>query len=98
MDSIPGYISGAKSEAAICDAVASGKAEAGVGKRNCAEKNHLKFIKFAEEDYDFLIRKEMLETPEVHKFLETLNSAEFASKLPKGLHVYERTGEIISFE
>lgn len=97
-DSIPGYTSGAKSEVAICDAVVSGKAEAGVGIRNCAEKNCLKFVKFAEEDYDFLIRNEMLETPEIRKFLEILNSAKFASKLPKGLHVYERTGEIISFE
>ena len=96
--SIPGYTSGAKSEAAICEAVASEKADAGVGIRNCAEKDRLKFIKFAEEEYDFLIRKEMLETPEVHRFLKTLKSAEFASKLPEGLHVYERTGEVISFE
>jgi molybdenum cofactor synthesis domain-containing protein len=97
-DSIPGYASGAKSEVAICEAVASGKAEAGVGIRNCTEKNGIKFIKFAEEEYDFFIRKEMLETPEVLKFLEILNSEEFASKLPDGLYVYERTGEIVSFE
>ncbi|RXA18231.1 molybdopterin biosynthesis protein [Methanosarcina sp. MSH10X1] len=97
-DSIPGYTSGAKSEAAICEAVASGKAEAGVGIRNCAGKAGLRFIKFAEEEYDFLIRKEMLETPEIRKFLEILNSKEFASKLPEGLQVYERTGEIIFFE
>ncbi len=69
-----------------------------MGIRNCAEKSRLKFIKFAEEEYDFLIRKEMLEAPEVQRFLKTLKSAEFASKLPEGLHVYERTGEVISFE
>jgi molybdenum cofactor synthesis domain-containing protein len=97
-DSIPGYSSGAKSKIAICEAVASGKAEVGVGIRNCTEKNGLQFIKFAEEEYDFLIKKEILETPEVCRFLEILNSREFASKLPEGLHVYERTGEIISFE
>jgi putative molybdopterin biosynthesis protein len=96
--SIPGYTSGAKSEAAICEAIVSEKADAGVGIRNCAEKSRLKFIKFAEEEYDFLIRKEMLEAPEVQRFLKTLKSAEFASKLPEGLHVYERTGEVISFE
>lgn len=98
MNSIPGYASGAKSEVAICDSVASGKAEAGVGIRNCTGKNDLKFVKFAEEEYDFLVRKEMLETPEIRRFLEILNSAEFSSKLPEGLHVYERTGEIVSFE
>lgn len=98
-NSISGYSSGAKSEIAVCEAVLSGKADAGVGLKNCAEKKKdLKFIKFAEEEYDFLIRKEVLETPEVKKFLQTLCSAEFASKLPAGLQVYERTGEIIHFE
>lgn len=99
IDSIPGYSSGAKSESAVCEAVLSGKADAGVGLRNCAEKNRdLKFIKFAEEEYDFLVRKEVLNIPEVNKFLQTLGSAEFASKLPAGLKAYERTGEIIPFE
>lgn len=98
-DSIPGYSSGAKSEVAVCEAVISGKADAGVGLKNCAEKNSgLKFIKLAEEEYDFLIRKEVLDTPEVKKFLQTLCSAEFASKLPVGLKVYERTGENIQLE
>jgi molybdenum cofactor synthesis domain-containing protein len=97
-DSIPGYASGAKSEVAICEAVASGKADAGVGIRNCAEKSGLKFIKFADEEYDFLIRKEVLETPEVRHFLKIFNSDEFASKLQAGIHVYEKTGEMISFE
>jgi molybdenum cofactor synthesis domain len=97
-NSIPGYSPGAKSEKAICEAVASGKAEVGVGMRNCIERNGLQFINLAEEEYDFLIRKEILETPEVLRFLEILNSSEFASKLPEGLHVYGRTGEIVSFE
>ncbi|MPM71818.1 hypothetical protein SDC9_118789 [bioreactor metagenome] len=98
-NSISGYSSGAKSEISVCEAVLSGKADAGVGLKNCAEKKKgLKFIKFAEEEYDFLIRKEVLETPEVKKLLQTLFSAEFASKLPSGLQVYERTGEIIHFE
>lgn len=97
-DSILGYASGAKSEVAVCEAVASGKAEVGVGIRNCTDKSGLQFVKFAEEEYDFLIKKEILETPEVRRFLEILNSTEFASKLPDGLHVYERTGEIIFFE
>jgi putative molybdopterin biosynthesis protein len=97
-DSVPGYSSGAKSEVAVCEAVISGKADAGVGIRNCADRNDLKFIKFAEEEYDFLIRNEVLDTLEVKSFLETLNSKEFASKLPKGLKVYERTGETIFFE
>lgn len=95
-DSIHGYSSGAKSEVAVCEAVLSGKADSGVGLRNCAEKNNdIKFIKIAEEEYDFLIRKEVLDTPEVQKFLQTLGSKEFASKLPAGLQVCERTGEII---
>jgi molybdate-binding protein len=78
--------------------VISGKADAGIGIRNCADRNNLKFVKFAEEEYDFLIRNEVLDTSEGKRFLETLNSEEFASKLPSGLHVYERTGEIILFK
>ena len=97
-DLIPGYSSGAKSGVAVCESIISGKADVGVGIRNCADRINLKFIKFAEEEYDFLIRSELLDIQEVKKFLETLNSKEFASKLPKGLKVYERTGKVILFE
>ena len=97
-DSIPGYSSGAKSEVAICEAVISGKADAGVGIRNCAEKNSLKFIKFAEEEYDFLMRKEVLDTPEVKEISGNPEFQRIRFKAPAGLQVYERTGEIISFE
>jgi putative molybdopterin biosynthesis protein len=95
---IPGYLSGAKSEIAVCENVISGKADVGVGIRNCADMNNLRFIKLGEEEYDFLIRSEVLDTYEVRGLLETLNSKEFASKLPRGLQVYERTGEIIPFK
>jgi putative molybdopterin biosynthesis protein len=97
-DSIPGFSSGTKSEVSICEAVISGRVEAGIGKRNCAEKNRLKFIKIAEEEYDFLVRKETLDAPAIRRFLELLTSEDFASKLPEGLHIYERTGEKIFFE
>lgn len=96
-DSIKGYSSGAKSELAICDPVKEGKADAGVGTRACAENAGLKFLKFAEEDYDFLIRKEVIDTPEGLKFLEALSSKEFVAGLPGGMRVYERTGERIEF-
>ncbi len=96
--SVQGYNSGAKTEVAVCEAVISGKVDAGVGTRTCAERNGLKFIKITEEEYDFLIRKELLGIPEVRKFLETLESSEFAAKLPAGMRVYERTGEIVNFE
>jgi putative molybdopterin biosynthesis protein len=96
--SIRGYDSGAKTEVAVCEAVISGKVDAGVGTRTCAERNGLKFVKIAEEDYDFLIRKELLDIPEVRKFMETLKSIEFAAKLPAGAQVYERTGEMVNFD
>lgn len=96
--SIQGYRSGAKSEVAVCDPLREGKADAGVGTRGSAEKAGLKFIKFAEEEFDFLLRKEILKTPEGQKFLETLSSEAFAAGLPSGLRVYERTGECLEFE
>jgi putative molybdopterin biosynthesis protein len=45
-----------------------------------------------------LIRKELLDIPEVRKFMETLKSIEFAAKLPAGAQVYERTGEMVNFD
>jgi putative molybdopterin biosynthesis protein len=98
IDSIPGYSSGAKSEVVVSETVLSGKVEAGIGLRSTAEAKNLKFVKFADEEYDFLIRKEVLGTCEGRKFLEALNSEEFASRLPAGLRKYERTGEVIFFD
>ncbi|MCX9025699.1 MAG: molybdopterin biosynthesis protein [Candidatus Methanoperedens sp.] len=92
---INGYHTEAKTHSSVAAAVKLGKAEAGVGIRTVAELNGLKFIKIAEEEYDFVIPSRLLMTKEIKTFLEVLRGNEFKEKLPSGLRVYERTGEIL---
>jgi putative molybdopterin biosynthesis protein len=92
---INGYHTEAKTHSAVAAAVKLGKADAGVGIRTVAELNGLKFIKIADEEYDFVIPSRLLGTKEIKTFLEVLRGNEFKKKLPPGLKVYERTGEMV---
>ncbi len=92
---INGYHTEAKTHSAVAAAVKLGKADAGIGIRTVAELNGLKFIKMADEEYDFVIPSRLLGTKEIKTFLEVLRGNEFREKLPSGLRVYERTGEIV---
>jgi putative molybdopterin biosynthesis protein len=94
-ESIDGYHTEAKTHSAVASAVKLGKADVGIGIRTVAELNGLKFIKIADEEYDFVIPLKLLENREIKLFIEALRSEEFRKKLPPGLRTYERTGEII---
>ena len=94
-NSIDGYHTEAKTHSAVAAAIKLGKADAGVGIRTAAQLNGLRFIKIAEEEYDFVILAKLLESRAIKKFLEALRSREFKEKLPPGISTYERTGEII---
>ncbi len=93
--SIDGYHTEAKTHSAVAAAVKLGKAEAGVGIRTVAELNGLDFIKVADEEYDFVIPQELLESREISILLKALRGKEFTEKMPHGLRTYKRTGEII---
>lgn len=95
INSIDGYHTEAKTHSAIAAAVKLGKADVGVGIRPAAELNGLKFIKIADEEYDFVIPQRLLESREIKLLLEALRGKEFREKLPPGLKAYERTGEIV---
>lgn len=95
--SITGYNSGAKSHRAVCNAVKEGFADVGFGIRAIAEQSGLKFIKISDEEFDFLLRKETMDIPEVKTLLSCLSSKQFTDNLPPGLSVYGRTGEMIDF-
>ena len=94
-ENINGYHTEAKTHSAVASAVKLGKADVGIGIRTVAELNGLKFIKIADEEYDFVIPLRLLESSGIKRFIETLCSQEFKEKLPPGLQTYERTGEII---
>jgi len=97
IDHIDGYQIEAKTHSAVAAAVKLGKADAGIGIRAVAEQNGLKFIKIADEEYDFVIPFKLLESIEIKKFFDALRSEDFKRKLPEGLRTYERTGEIVNF-
>ena len=98
--SIRGYTVEAKTHTSVAVAVASGKADAGVGIKSVAVNYGLDFIPLRSEEYDFLIRKDRMEKEAVRDFLECLSSEEFARRIQKveGLKVYKRTGEIIEID
>jgi putative molybdopterin biosynthesis protein len=97
--SIKGYSIEAKTHTSVAVAVASGKADVGVGIRSVASQYGLDFIPLRSEEYDFLIRKDRLEKEAVKDFLECLTSEEFAERLERveGLRIYDRTGEMVEF-
>jgi len=95
---IQGYNSQARTHTTVASAVKLGRADAGIAIRSTAEAAGLKFIKIAEEEYDFLIQKNQLETKPVQRFLNTLNSKQFKENLPPGLKTHPDTGKIISWD
>jgi putative molybdopterin biosynthesis protein len=94
-NSIKGYHTEAKTHSAVAAAVKLGKADVGVGIRTVAELNGLKFIKIADEEYDFVIPERLMENDGIKKFLDALRSKELRKNLPAGLKAYEKTGEIV---
>lgn len=94
---IEGYNSGSKTHRSVCDTVKEGRADVGFGLRAAAEEAGLAFLPVTEDEFDLVVRKEVLGAPEIDMLLRTLTSKEFSERLPSGLHTYERTGEIISF-
>lgn len=93
---LKGYNSGSKTHRSVCDSIISGKADVGFGIRATAEEAGLEFIPVAEDEFDFVIRKDVLEIEEVQKFIEVLSCEEFSRRLPPGIRTYEMTGSIIS--
>ncbi|HJH32044.1 MAG TPA: molybdopterin biosynthesis protein [Methanosarcinaceae archaeon] len=93
--SITGYDSGAKTHRAVCDAIMNGRADVGFGLRSAAGEAGLKFIKVAEEEYDLLVPKHLLDIGEIRALRECLVSEEFAGRLPAGIFVYEDSGKRI---
>ena len=92
---IKGYDSYARTHSAVASYVKLGKADVGVGIRSVATMHSLRFIDLRCEEYDFLMRRDVLESDVGRCFLESLKSKEFADSLPEGLKVSAQTGEIV---
>lgn len=95
---IEGYSVEAKTHTAVAAAIHYGRADVGVGNRAAAQLYNLDFIPIAWEEYDFVIRKEVLESKPVSLFLDVLSSEEFAKLLEEklvGFRVSKNTGNIV---
>ena len=78
---IDGYETEASTHMAVAAQVASKEADCGMGVYSAAHAMGLDFIPVSEEEYDFVMRPESLEMPEVKCFLKLLCSEAFRNRL-----------------
>jgi putative molybdopterin biosynthesis protein len=92
---IAGYEVETRSHNAVAAAVASGRADWGLGIESVAVDYGLGFVSLRDEEYDFLTRRDRLGRQPVRDFLEVLRSSEFRSALAEmpGFVPEERTGQ-----
>ena len=94
-DEIDGYDAEAATHMAVAAQVASGEADCGMGVYSAAHAMGLDFIPVGEEEYDFAMRPETLELPEMRSFFRLLTGEAFREVLEKlGGYSTEHTGEI----
>jgi len=96
----PGTISGYDREAAthmaVAAAVRDANADAGMGVLSAANAMGLDFIPVGDEEYDFAVPVEYLETPHIQAFISILKSPVFLRKLDElGGYTATRCGEIV---
>jgi putative molybdopterin biosynthesis protein len=95
---IAGYDAETRSHNAVAAAVASGRADWGLGIEAVAVAYELGFAPLRDEEYDFLTLRDRLEREPVQAFLEVLRSSEFRKALGElpGFVPDARTGEPVS--
>jgi putative molybdopterin biosynthesis protein len=78
---IRGYDNEEYTHTAVAAKIAAGNADAGLGIYAAAQIFGLDFIPIAEEEYDFLIKTDMMGLPQIQAFLEVLRSDGLRGKL-----------------
>jgi len=78
---IRGYDREEYTHLAVCVAVASGRADVGLGIRAAAETMKLDFLPLFQERYDLVFRREHYESPQLRPLLEVLRSQAFRQDL-----------------
>lgn len=74
---IEGYANEEFTHTAVAALISSGNADAGLGIFSAAKMYGLDFIPICNEEYDFLINKKYIDSPQVRAFLNVLYSEEF---------------------
>ena len=79
---VKGYDKIMKSHLTMAAAIAAGEADLAIGTERISRQiENLDFIPLLEERFDFVIKKEMLETEAVQKLLKVLNMPEFRREI-----------------
>lgn len=92
---VDGYDAEAATHMAVAAQVAGGEADCGMGVYSAAHAMGLDFIPVGEEEYDFAMRPETFDLPEMQCFLRLLVSEEFRAELKKlGGYTTEKSGEV----
>ena len=98
-DMIEGYDKEAATHMAIAALVASEEIDAGMGIKPAADAMGLDFIEVGMEEYDFAIRAENLNLPQVKAFRQILESEEFHEKLAEmGGYGWHQAGRIVKIK
>ena len=98
-DMINGYDKEAATHMAVAALVASEGIDAGMGIKPAADAMGLDFIEVGTEEYDFAIRAEDLELPQVRAFRQILESEEFHVKLAEmGGYGWRQAGRIVTID
>ena len=95
-EQIDGYDKEATTHMAVAALVAKEDIDAGMGIESAAKAMNLDFIEVGPEEYDFALRWDSLQLPEVQAFIQVLKSDDFHNKLAKmGGYGWERSGEVV---
>lgn len=95
-EQIDGYDKEATTHMAVAALVAKEDIDAGMGIESAAKAMNLDFIEVGPEEYDFALRRDSLQLPEVQVFIQVLKSDDFHNKLAKmGGYGWERSGEVV---
>ena len=94
---IKGYDVESKSHNAVACAIASKKADWGIGICSAAKMYNLEFIDLRDEEYDFCIPKSRFKKESVREFISVLKSDEFKKSIEAlvGFVVSDDIGEVI---
>ena len=95
---VSGYDKIMKSHLTMAAAVAAGEADLAIGTERISRQiENLDFIPLLEERFDFVIKKEMMETEAVQKLIKVLNMPEFRQEIARfSGNDYRDLGKVIT--
>ena len=94
---IRGYDNEVATPGAVAAAIRAGQADAGICSKGLAESHDLLFLPVAEEQYELVMRREMLDDPRIVTLISLVKSPEFRAHLDRsGAYCTTQTGRIRS--